>query len=273
MIRIAHLVNPVAAAPTSDLRVAQPVAFESIRRAAAAAGDGLEIDLVATCLPADAPALPEGFRALPPLARSVTDVERFDVPRPLPLAADLLAALRSGTSADHVIYTNADIALMPYFYDFVGRQIDRGLDAFMINRRTIPPEPSGVADLPLMYAALGRRHPGKDCFVMHRRVLDAVDVGRVCVGVRFVAGVISTNLMAHAQRCRIFKDEHLTFHLGDDRPWARPERDEYTRYNAREARLALRRLLALPAVADRPRSRTYVERRLARIDAVLGGDA
>jgi hypothetical protein len=158
---------------------------------------------------------------------------------------------------------------MPHFYLFVQQQIEHGFDFFMINRRTISGAHTAVDQLPMMYAQLGEDHPGKDCFVLERSLLSRMDAGRACVGARYVAAVISANLVAHCRRFTVFEREHVTFHLGDDRAWARSEHDEYAAFNAREAVGILDRLLSLPTVIQDEEKLRFVRRRRRRVQKML----
>ena len=49
-------------------------------------------------------------------------------------------AARQGDAPDEVflVYTNADICLMPHFYTSLAGLAAQGFDAMTINRRTIP---------------------------------------------------------------------------------------------------------------------------------------
>jgi hypothetical protein len=42
------------------------------------------------------------------------------------------------------------------------------------------------------------------------------------------------NMEAYGNRFREFKDEHLTFHIGDERNWLNPVFADYDRHNTRE---------------------------------------
>lgn len=262
MTSISHLVNPVAVPESSDLHVAQPITFESMRRAQAFSAGSLDVELVAALHPEDRAVAPAGFRILSDLEQSVLDHGDFPGQRKLPLVRELLALLRHETTAEHLIYTNVDIALQPHFYAFVAAQIDRGLDYFVIHRRTISRRWTDASELPNMYAELGEDHPGTDCFVFHRRLLDGLDVGEVCLGARHVAAVLSSALLANATNWATFERQHLTFHLGDDRRWDDESQDAYGLHNARQSAEVTARLLALPHVDGERRA--YIEKRHRR---------
>ena len=233
-MRIAHLVNPVTVPPTSDLHVAQPITFESMRRARSFAAAVVEVELLAAVFADDAGAVPEGFSATDALTRSILDLGRFNVKRRLPLLRDLLDRLHQASDAEYCVYTNVDIALMPYFYLSVVALIERGYDAFVINRRTVSRAFTAVSELPLMYASCGEPHPGHDCFVWRREAYPGYRLENICVGTLGVGKALLLNQLCTAQRWEEFRDLHLTFHLGADRSWLSADQEDYRRFNLHE---------------------------------------
>ena len=246
MLKIAHIINPVNAKKGSELAVAQPITFETMRRAAETAvsspSPSTTIHLFAIAYPEDAPTMPAGFTHLPPLTQSVLDVGHFAPPRKLPLLRHILDALYAASDADFFIYTNVDIALLPQFYTAVSQIIAAGHDAFVINRRTIPKTHTRVADIPHMLAEPGEPHRGWDCFVFRRQAYEQYQLGDVCLGAPRVGLALLANLIAFADNFKEFKDEHLTFHLGDDRSWRSWRPSDYERHNTRELMKILARL-------------------------------
>lgn len=242
-VGVLHVVNPVAAKPGSDLAVAQPITFAAMA-AAKAWAEGrdpqLTVRLAATGYPEDAAVVPAGFELLPDLQRSAIDLQAFQKPRKLPVLWDILergraAAAAAAPAADTLIYTNADIAPMPHFYGFAAGLIRKGYDAVIINRRTIPAIHTDPAGLPFMYSELGRSHPGLDCFVFRRALMDRFVPSRACIGAGFVMRSLLFNLVATAGRMAILVDAHATFHVGDDRIWADPVYADYEAFNKNEA--------------------------------------
>ena len=211
---IAHLVNPVRSPVAAELTYAQPLTFESMRRAAEQSQGVARIDLLTAQFPEDHEVIPPFFTRTPDLDRCVADVHRFTVYRKLPLIADLVERLYSGSSAPYLIYTNVDIILHHNFYQEVAARIRSGLDAFMINRRRVPNHYRSPEDLPTIFALGGAPHPGFDCFVFHRSLYPKFRMGRVCVGMPFIEMMFSQNLFCHAQRFQLFDRDHLTFHVG-----------------------------------------------------------
>lgn len=241
--RIGHVVNPVDLGANSDLYIAQPVTFESMRRAKAAATGVVDVELMAVGYPEDAGAMPhDGFNLLPSLERSVLDTGDFEVPRKLPLLGDLIGSGFSGSNVDYLVFTNVDIALTPQFYTRVAEMIDAGHDAIIINRRTISKTHSSVASIGAMYAEYGEDHPGYDCFVIKRELFEQFNLGQVCVGVHMIGRVLLWNLKAFARNLLIETKEHLTFHIGDDVPSKDARLIDYIRHNVGESLGVLRDL-------------------------------
>ncbi len=215
-LHIAHLVNPVRSPVDGDLTYAQPLTFESMRHAAEQARDVARIELLTTQYPEDHGIIPPYFARTSDLERCVADLHPFTVYRKLPLVADLVERLYSGSEAPWLIYTNVDIILHPTFYQKVVARIGSGLDAFIINRRRVPGHYRSVADLPQIFAQEGKPHPGFDCFVFHRSLYPKFRMGNICVGIPFIEMIFSQNLFRHAQRFQLFDGDHLTFHVGMD---------------------------------------------------------
>jgi hypothetical protein len=234
MCTVAHIVNPVRVAEGSDLFVAQPITFQTMQIARQFAGGKVDIRLFSAQYEEDKAIIPTYLQQTPVLERSVLDMGTFKVQRKLPLLSDILDRLYAATEADYLIYSNVDIALMPAFYTVIEQIIACGYDAFVINRRTIDNR-YRRDQLPLMYADVGEKHPGHDCFVFRRDVYPAYELGKVCVGIRLVGRVLLWNLACHARRFNEFRDLHLTFHLGNDKVWRSAKNADYAQHNECEA--------------------------------------
>jgi hypothetical protein len=219
MIRFAHITNPVIVDNTSDLYKAQPVTFESMRRARVQAHQsGVHVDLIAAYFPEDESIVPDYFVKARPLESSIKNIQGVDENKKLPFIADILERVFESSNADYVIYTNADIALMPFFYQTVAAIIDQGYESFIINRRSIKNDYS-VSQMELMYAEVGDMHPGSDCFVFKREMLQKFRLGKIVIGRIFVGLALRTNVITYSKKFEHFRNLHLTFHLGDDRVW------------------------------------------------------
>ena len=209
--------------------------FESMRVAKQFADGAVEVAQYTAQYPEDRPIIPEWYVQTPDLDRSVQNLGTFQVPRKLPLIGDILGRLYEASDAEYFIYSNVDIALMPNFYVTVNAIIEAGYDAFIINRRTLPPTYRRVSELPIMYAEVGQSHPGYDCFVFRRERLPGFMLGGICVGVPKIGVTLAANMICSARKFREFDDLHLTFHIGDDRTWGDPTLHDYFVYNTKEA--------------------------------------
>ena len=229
MIKIAHIVNPVNASPGSELQRIQPITWESIRLAKRFSTKDVKIGLYAVVYDEDSIAMPQFFDRLKNLDRSVLDLYSFSEKRKLPLITDILKALYESTDSEWLIYTNADICLMPQFYDAVAQMIEEGHDAILINRRRISKHFDSVDQLPFMYSEIGGSHPGYDCFIFHRSLLGSFILDNICIGVPFIEVSLLHNFIAFAKNLKYVDHLHLTFHIGlEVMP---PVDQEYYRYN------------------------------------------
>lgn len=243
-MQIAHIINPVVPPSNSDLDVAQPITFESMRQAKSSVKDKIEVELLAAIYPEDEIVYPEGFERTKDLERSVLDLGEFSAQRKLPILKDILDRAYHYSDAEWVVYTNVDIALMPYFYDAIDSYVRQEDDALIINRRNISVSRSGVDDLTSMYAHIGKPHPGYDCFVFPRSWIPNLDVGGVCVGIPYVGLMLALAIKAKARSLRLIDEGHLTFHIGNDRHWRNEKFNDYRQYNAEETRKAVQRIEA-----------------------------
>lgn len=235
MKRIVHILNAVHMPEAHPLSVAQRLTFESMRIAREGA-TGCDVSFVSTHYAEDDDALPPFVEHAPRLTRSLLDFGTFEPPRKLPLLADILAPLKTA-SADYVVFTNVDIGLQPYFYDFVSRAVDAGDTCFTVNRRDIALTPDRVQDLPAIWSQVGQAHPGHDCFVFPRALADSLDLDDVVVGMPWVGTVLLANLMCLLPATHVREDLHATFHLGSDKAW---KADAMVAHRIHNARAALR---------------------------------
>jgi len=262
VIKLAHIVNPVIVPPSSDLHIAQPITFETMRIAQAFAADCLTVSLFSAQYAEDRSIVPDAFQLTPDLDRSVQDVGLFQKPRKLPLIADILDRLYAATDAEYLIYTNVDIALMPSFYLTVKAAIDQGYDAFAINRRTISKTYSNLSELPLMFAEVGTPQGGHDCFIFRRDVYPKYLLGNVCIGAAKIGKVLLLNLMIHSKRFFEFCDWYLTFHLGNDRAWKALELQDYFNHNEGELIRIFRHYADSKPLIDHPQMQKLIDRYL-----------
>ena len=237
-IRIAHIINPVKVSIDSDLYEAQPVTFKTMLKAKRYSDYPESINQYVVGYDEDKEVYPKGFIQLPSLVHSILNYNTFNKQRKLPLIADILNSLK-GVDADYIIYTNVDIAVMPYFYDYVLSKIKAGSDSFIINRRVV----SSLKDDVLMYAELGDSHPGYDCFVFKKHLLDKFILGNTCIGANWIGRAMYTNLLAFSTTLEVIKDAHLTFHIGEDGAWLTNDYSEFDEYNKKEVYSVISKLL------------------------------
>jgi hypothetical protein len=234
--KIAHIIQPAIVDKSSDLFVAQPITFETMKIAQKLAQEQVDVTLYYARFFDENISMPEEFQATRDLKRSILDIAAFEHKRKLPLLKDILDRLYEAASeAEYLIYTNVDIALMPQFYLVVNELIEKGYDAFIINRRTISQTYQSVSDIPFMYCEIGKSHPGQDCFVFKRNVYPNYFLGNVCIGTRYIGKALLFNLICHAVQFEKFKALHLTFHLGNDKIWSLAKKNkDYWLYNFNE---------------------------------------
>jgi len=244
-MKIAHIINPVKVTEKSDLFIAQPITFETMRRARkfAEQDNDLEIELYFTCYDEDLKIKPSDFKQTKLLTKSILDYKNFEKKRKLPLIKDILDGLYESSDADYFIYTNVDIAVMPYFYKEVKTMIESGFDSFVINRRTINEKYTSIDEINQMYSDIGEKHPGYDCFVFKRDAYLKYQLGTACIGANWIGRVIISNAIAYSKKFQVFENEHLTFHIGDDRSWKVSDFNDYDQHNEQQLLPILANLL------------------------------
>lgn len=240
----AHVIAPFVARPGSEWDIAQRITVETMRQARYATNPDVRVRLLATVFAEDEQAVPEGFERIEDLRRSVLNKQTFHIPKKLPLLRDILENAVAAADTDYIVYTNADIALQPHFYDAITGCIAQGQDAIVINRRTIAPHWRSVEDIPAMQKDVGKPHRGYDCFVFRRDAFPRFVLGDVCLGTSHVDLPLIASMIATAHDFRLYENEHLTFHIGDSLTWMRWKLRDYRVYNDREACRAVQTLAA-----------------------------
>jgi hypothetical protein len=263
VIKLAHIINPVAVSPSSNLFVAQPITFETMRIARAFAQGTVNVELFSAQYAEDRSIIPDNFQITPDLDRSILDVGVFQKSRKLPLIKDILDRLYAATDAEYLIYSNVDIAVMPSFYGTIASLIQQGYDALIINRRNIPETYQFLQEIPLMYAEVGSNHGGHDCFVFRREVYPKYDLGLGCIGAQRIGKILLFNLIVHAQKFYEFRDFHLTFHIGNDRVWKAPELTDYYDHNEGELSRIFKHYAASHPLPNHPQIQKMIDRYLA----------
>lgn len=265
MRKFAHIVHPLIVAPSSDLFKAQPVTFETMRVAREFAKDRVQVEFHSAQYAEDLAMVPGYFSVTPNLDRAVTDLHPFQHPKRLPLLRDVLDRLYHATDAQYLIYTGVDIALQPYFYSALDAIIDQGCDAFIINRRVLPDSFQEIAQIPLMYAEMGKPHPGRDCYIFRREAYPHYRLGDACLGMRRVGAILAANLIYFSLNFREFRNSHLTFHLGESSFWRDSRYDDYHAHNLGEWNTILAELRG-----RYPNMRSPMIDRMARSDREKG---
>jgi hypothetical protein len=238
MLRISHILNPVAAQEGSELAIAQPITFATLLRAKEEAKDCAQVNHYIVQYAEDGNIAPVEFKRLPDLTRSIRDFGTFQSSRRLPVFTDILKAAYDAGEADYIVYTNADIAAMPFLYRAIATFAKKGYDAFAINRRCISSRFSSIDQLDEMYAEVGHIHTGYDTIVFRRELFPKFNLGNVCIGIPFFDTILMYNLYAFSKSFRLFTDKHLTFHIGLElvKKWG--DNDQYT-HNTKEYLTAL----------------------------------
>ena len=192
----------------------QPITFQTLLTAKDFTTS--DVQIVTTQYEEDREIIPSQFTVLSNLERSVLDVDATLTKRKLPLIGDILQKLHEVENGDYYIFTNVDICVQPFFYDTLQTFIAQGHDAIIINRRRLRDDYKSVEELPLMYADRGKSHPGFDCFVFHKSLLDRFIFDEICVGISFLEVSFIHNLLAFAKNPLYVPDAQLTFHIGMD---------------------------------------------------------
>lgn len=263
MNSIAHIINPFIAARNSDLSLAQPITFESMRRAKIKAKDIVDVKLYSAQFSEDIEVVPSGFIRTRNLERSVLDIQGFAKKIKLPFIKDILERLYFESDAEYLIYTNVDIGLYEDFYIQVDRFINSGLDAFIINRRRIKNVYTQVSQLTEIYQDKGKSHPGFDCFVFHRSIFPKLILEDICIGVPFIEISFSQNLFALSTNFKLFDNEYLTFHIGEEIFKKRAPK-EYYKYNQKQFWKIAKQLMPVMDLKKVPYSNYIMPLRLVK---------
>lgn len=229
-LKIVHFLNPFKCLKDnpSYLYYAQPITFQSMLQAKLEAQKvGIDVTLAALNYPEDDVIVPDFFLKLPHLQKStLSEFPRIAGNRKLPIIQEMFTSILKNTDADYFIFTNSDIGVQKNFYkEIVNRFIkEQKLECFIINRRDDLPKFKGkkrltANDLSIFYKEKGVKHGGKDCFIMKRSVLEKVDLNLMFTGYPPWGSTLHKLLQKVCPKTRLFENEHLTFHLGNDRVW------------------------------------------------------
>jgi hypothetical protein len=214
MLHFAHIINVVSENENKALAEIQKLTLASFQKAKAYSGTAHNIKQL-VCYHKNHPiSADSSFETLPPIEKSILDIGNFNNGRALPLLKDILGLAYKISTADYIIYSNADIGLMPQFYNAVADHIKNGHDAIVINRRRIKSTLNKIEDLDAIYSEVGKAHIGYDMFVFKRSLFEKFILGNTCIGIPFVGNDLFYNLFCFAENPVLLTDKHLTFHIG-----------------------------------------------------------
>lgn len=235
-MRFVHAINPVNMPEGHELSWTQDLVFESMRLAKEQAHSNCTVKQLGLVYPEDQSRVPDHFEKVIELERSVQDCGNFEDKRKLPLIHDIIhCAYRHSEPGDFLVYTNVDIMLMPGFYTAIETLLrSETCDALVINKRRIDTRYKKPEDLPLIFAQLGKSHPGFDCFVFKRELVPDMRFEQICLGVPGIGISLAHNIFALAEVPQYRDELHLTVHAG---MWVLPNRPKDTfMHNRREYR-------------------------------------
>lgn len=215
-MRFVHVINPVKMPEGHELSWTQPMVFESMRIAQERGSQKAEVVLLSAAFREDRDYAPAYFERSEDLQESVQDFGPFKDKRRLPLIREVIdKAYQFSQGGDWLVYTNSDIVLLPHFYETIERLIEKEqTDAMVINRRRIGIEYQKIEDLPLVWAEMGKSHPGFDCFVFKREFVPRMNFENICIGVPFIGVSTAHNLFALAENPKYYDGLHITVHMG-----------------------------------------------------------
>lgn len=234
-MRIQHLI------PNLDLAASDRMTSEFLRaqatiKDAVDSNPTVEVEVMYVSPNVDCHPVPEWAREIK-VARSAKDVFFGHKIYPLILARDLINLVN--LEYDLTVVTNSDICLRSEFYEFLKDQFLLGTTSMSINRRTIEDISGEMAPLEFGRSAVGRSHPGADCFVFlpaHSRLFEFNDLA---LGLLAVDEMFLLNMSLQDSTFVKIKELPLTFHFGDPRTWQVDERVSSARQNFHFARRAM----------------------------------
>lgn len=251
MTSFAHIINVVSENENKALAEIQKLTLASFQKAKAYSGTTHNIKQL-VCYHKDHKVNTDpSFEMLPPIEKSILDIGSFNNKRALPLLKDILELAYKNSTADYIIYSNADIGLMPQFYNAVADEIKKGHDAIVINRRRVKSTLNRVEDLDTIYSEVGKVHIGYDMFVFKRSLFEKFILSNTCIGIPFVGNDLFYNLFCFAEKPILLTDKHLTFHVGLElaKEWGSSELEKH---NYNEFKKTTKALLAYMNITKFP---------------------
>lgn len=250
MLKFAHVVNTVSKEENAELFGVQQVTFNTMVKALEEYTDTAKIAQYAISFSNASDYLPTHFLQLPNLKRDITGFFPANKKR-LPFLSDIIQSAYDNIEAEYIVFSNIDIALMPFFYTAVEEYINWGHDALVINRRRIPAELIAQRNLNLLYAEVGKIHTGYDCFVLKRSLIKSFIPTNICIGIPTSGNDLFYNIFTFAEKPKLFAHKHLTFHLGMEllKNWGSAE---LVKHNQIEFSKLLEKLMPVMNVAKFP---------------------
>lgn len=214
MLRFAHIINGVSEKENKDLYEVQKLTLASFIKAENYSENSVSIKQF-ICHHKNHPIdFDSSFHSLPALEKSILDIGSFGNNRALPLLKDILELAYNNSDAEYIIYSNADIGLMPQFYSAIADYIKSGHDAIVVNRRRVKSTLNKPEDLDLIYSEVGKDHIGYDMFIFKKSLFPKFVLNNTCIGIPFVGNDLFYNLFCFAEKPVLLTDKHLTFHIG-----------------------------------------------------------
>ena len=241
-MKIAHIINPVKVDESnkSYLFYAQPITFESMylsKKYSENKDKNLDVSLYAVNFPEDESIIPEYLNRLPHLKNSVNKDYPTLTHRKLPFLQEIFDIIKENIDADYYIYTNSDITLRDTFYLKVKYFIKNyKLESLIINRRdNIPKFINNIRltkeHLNIITTLEGETHPGRDCFVMSKRVFHEINMKKIFIGCPPWGRILMEYLGKISKRIKILRNEYITFHIGCDNNHKNSKKTPLTKLN------------------------------------------
>lgn len=224
---IAHVINPVNVDidNLSYLYQTQPITFKSMFESkiySENASKDLVIELYSINYAEDDSIIPDYFIKLPHINKSTKDIYPGISIKKLPFIQDIFNSIKKYIQADYYIYSNSDIIVHKKFYEFIYDNIMKyNYDSMVINRRdNIPKFINNIQlnnnHLNIIYEFEGEKHIGRDCFIIEKNILEQIDMKHVFIAHPPWGLILLKYLDKISNKFKLFRNEYLTFHLGND---------------------------------------------------------
>jgi hypothetical protein len=215
MTKIAHVVNPVKIDQESEFFKIQKSTLQSIEIARTHSDPNDEIDLWYVQGYLENFNLTNPWNILGSLSRNISSQNSDLASRNLPVFQDIIDIINQKLSNyDIVIYSNMDIAVLPFFYDFISHAYQLDHDAIVINRRRISSQFINEKSITNSFVEIGKSHPGFDCFALSPSIYKKLNFESICLGIPFFEVSMIHQIAVYSRNPYWVLDKHLTFHFG-----------------------------------------------------------